>query len=460
MRAKAGDPPRTICQKILGPRQRGTAQPNDPVILAVDQIAISQGVNGALADAKLRGLGTGTTSASKRTPVELAVAYDQRGARRSAQALAATTRDALAHGLVVSRAGMGFAAPVHLERFASPVRLCVSDSPSLAAMGGISMLSLTVSAADLGVALALGTITARMPVTISVQLTGRLRPFVSALDVALEIVRRGTIDVVRKARAKYGAPVVLEISGSAVRHLSIPERAHIAQIAPEVAAAAAVFPSDERTQVFLRDQRRSKAHRAVFSDPGAEIVEVVAIDIGAIDPLVRDASGVVKPARDLSGAPVDTILVGGDGGASLRDMLTFAALLKSKRVHDRAALLFAPPSRQILEVLARTGALSDLISVGARIIDPEIAVLTQEAYPGVQLRTCLGPPPGGNASVDASATTFTASAETCAHAVTRGEIGDPRSAKRVVRVTVPRELPTDDVLVLRKVSAPKTVKKA
>jgi aconitate hydratase len=42
-----------------------------------------------------------------------------------------------------------------------------------------------------------------------------------------------------------------------------------------------------------------------------------------------------------------------------------------------------------------------------------------------------------------------ASAETLAFAVATGTVGDPRSFKRPVRVTVPRALPTDDVLIVR-----------
>ncbi len=442
MRAKAGDAPCTISQKILGPRQRGGARPGEPVLLAVDQIVLTDGVESVIEDARTRGL-------AKKTPVELAVAYDGHPTRGAGEPDAFSVRQALAHGLVVSRAGMGFAAPVHTERFAAPARLCVTDSPRLSATGGASMLTLTVSAADLAQALATGTILARMPVTVSVQLTGRLRPFVSATDVALELVRRGTVDVVQKARARHGVPVVLEFGGPAVRHFSIPERAHIAQIASEVAAASAVFPSDERTQVYLRDQRRSKAHRVLTADLGVDVADVVQLDVGAIDPLVRGPDGVVRPVRDLAGTAVDSVLIGGDGGASMKDVLTVAALLKAKRVHEKVALLFAPPSRQILEVLAGSGGLAELVSVGARIIEPDVGVLSQALYPGTQLRTCLALGPSSSRSGGAG-TAYTASAETCAHAVTRGEIGDPRGQKRVVRVTVPRELPTDDVLIVRR----------
>ena len=48
---------------------------------------------------------------------------------------------------------------------------------------------------------------------------------------------------------------------------------------------AGALTSDERTEVFLRDQRRSKAHRALVPDAGAPCDEVMNVDLGAVDPL-------------------------------------------------------------------------------------------------------------------------------------------------------------------------------
>jgi aconitate hydratase len=146
---------------------------------------------------------------------------------------------------------------------------------------------------------------------------------------------------------------------------------------------------------------------------------------------------------------VHQVILGGDSGASLRDMLAAAALLKSKRVPSRLDLLVAPPSRQVLEVLAKSGALVDLIATGARLLEPDHRIISGELYPppdsGLSLRT-FDPEPG--ASDEHSF--VVASAETLAFAVASGQVGDPRSFKRPVRVTVPRSLPTDDVLVVRK----------
>src|SRR6185369_18088499 len=110
------------------------------------------------------------------------------------------------------------------------------------------------------------------------------------------------------------------------------ERAVLAGIAPQLGAAGAIFVSDERTEVFLRDQRRSKAHRALVPDAGAPCEEVIPIDLAAVDPLVMDPTGAIRSIRDVSGKPAAQVILGGDGTATARDFLAAATLLKSKKI--------------------------------------------------------------------------------------------------------------------------------
>ena len=441
MRAKAGDPPRTMAQKVLAGRAEDPSLSGDFTVVKVDQVALSRQPGRVLAEAASYGL--------KKAAVEVAIAYDGRAVVSTVDAPAsATAAEYLSHGVLVGRPGVGFPGAVHLERFASPARLCLTDDPRLASSGGVGMLTVLAPPSQLAEALVTGRVTLRPPRSIQVQLTGRVRPFVCARDVALELIRRGLGEAVRRVEAQHRAPVVLEFVGASARLLSVAERAVLASLAPELGAWAVVFTSDERTEVYLRDQRRSKAHRALAPDAGAPTEEIVQIDLSAVDPLLRDEQGKVRSVRDLAGKPVTQALLGGDSGATLRDLLAAAALLKSKRVPSRLDLLLAVPTRQMLEVLAAEGALTDLVATGARLIEPDLRVLTGEMYPppedgAVSVRTSDPEPasPGRGFVV--------ASAETLAFAVATGEIGDPRGFKRPVRVTVPRTLPTDDVLVAR-----------
>lgn len=447
MRARAGDPPRTMPQKILAGRAADPTLKGDLVQVKVDQIILSRSPGRTLGEALALGM--------KKTPVELAVAYegtcvtDARSLAEIAEgAPRAVSPEFPAHNVPIARGGIGFPAPVHLERFAAPARFALTDDIRMAPVGGIGMFTLVVSPAQLGQALATGSTWVRPPRSVQIHLSGRVRPFVCARDVALELRRRGLEAIVKRIEDEHHAPVVLEFAGPSARLISVSDRAVFCGIAPQVGAAAALFVSDEKTEVFLRDQRRSKAHRALVPDPGAPCEEVISIDLATVDPLLMDETGAVRPVRDLAGKPVSQVVLGGDSGATLRDMLAAAMLLKSKRVPSRLDLIVAPPSRQVLEVLAQTEALVDLVATGARIIEPDRRLTNGDLYPpptnGLSLRTA-----DPATRIPGSPSFVVASAETLAYAVATGTVGDPRSFKRPVRVTVPRALPTDDVLVLR-----------
>lgn len=435
-------------QKVLAGRTSDTQLEGDMVRVKVDQVILSHAPARAVSEALDMGM--------KKAMPEVTIAYDgicvtdETTRRERAEGAPGTVADGFPElGVLVARPGIGFPAPVHIERFAAPARLALTDDPRMSTVGGVGMLCMMVSPTQLAEAMATGHVWLRPPRSIQIHLSGRTRPFVCSRDVALELLRRDLKDVVKRIEDEFAAPVVLEFAGPSAKLLSVGERAVLCGIAPQVGAAAAVFISDQKAEVFLRDQRRSKAHRALIPDPGAPCEEVVTIDLATVDPLIMDVDGKVKTARELQGKPVGQVVLGGDSGVTLRDMLAAASLLKSKRIPPRLDLLLAPPSRQVLEVLGQTGALVDLVATGARIIEPDRRVMTGELYPppdnGVSLRNTDPEPHAGT-----HRPFMVASAEALSYAVAQGHVGDPRAFKRPARVTVPRVLPTEDVLVVRK----------
>lgn len=448
MRARAGDPPRTMPQKVLAGRAADPQLKDDLVRVKVDQVILSRAPSRALSEALAMGM--------KRAVPEITIAYDgtavtsaETEAAKAAGEAGTVASGFPEHGVLIARPGIGFPAPVHIERFAAPARLALTDDPRLAPVGGVGMLCLVVSQAQLGEAMATGYVWLRPPRSIQIHLSGRTRPFVCARDVALELLRRDIPEIVRKIEDEFAAPVVLEFAGPSARLMSVGKRSVLCGIAHQVGAAAALFISDDKSEVFLRDQRRSKAHRALMPDPGAPCEEVMTIDLATVDPLIMDETGKVRTAREVAGQPVGQVVLGGDSGVTLRDMLAAASLLKSKRIPPRLDLLLAPPSRQVLEVLGQSGALVDLVATGARIVEPDRRVTTGELYP----------PPAGTVSLrnadpephtEGKPSFMVGSAEALSYAVAHGVLGDPRAFKRPARVTVPRVLPTEDVLVVRR----------
>ncbi len=429
-------------QKVLSGRCSAPTLDDDLLDVKVDQVVLTTPT--ALRHAVVEGL--------EATRVETAVAYDGVCVAGPQHTPAELNPLLVQRGVMLARPGIGFPAAVHLERFAGPGRLALVDDPRLCALGAIGMLTLVAPTPQLSQALCTGRTQLRSLRSVQILITGKLRPFLCAKDAALELVRLGLEDLVHSVDQRYGSPVVLEFSGPGARTLSVPQRAVLAALAPRVGAAGSVFVSDEKTEVFLRDQRRSKAFRGLAPDPGAPCDDVLGVDLAVLDPLLQDERGRVRAVRELEGERVSQVILGGDVGAPLADLLAAAALTKSKRLSNELDFLVAPPSRQCLEVLAQTGKVADLIATGARFVEPDYRVLGQRdgsgaLYPprstGVSLRTF---DPVG----EAGERTAVVSAQTLAFAVATGSVGDPRGFKRPPRVTLPRVLPTEDVLLVRK----------
>lgn len=459
MRARAGDPPRTMAQKILASRSDESAPASDLIKAKVDQVVLTRSPSRVLAEAFALGL--------KKTQIEAAVVYDGRCVTSAyprpeepEPVLDDPSFDPTAQSLTLARAGIGVPPAVHLERFAAPGRLMLTDDPRLATVGGAGMLTLVAPSSQLAKALVEGHALIRAPRSVQILLSGRTRPFICARDVVHELIRRGLEDTVRGVEQRTGQPVVLEFAGPSAKLLSVAERAVLASIAPLVGAVGSLFISDEKTEAYLRDQRRSKAHRALVPDAGAPSEEVVNIDLAAVDPLVLDPTGAIRSVRDVAGKQVAQVILGGDGTATARDFLAAATLLKSKKIGPRLDFLILPPSRQILEILAKTGALTDLLATGARLVEPDRLATSGEIYPapstdiGLSVRTSDVEPCSPGAGH------YVVSAETLAYTVAHSALGDPRAFKRPVRVQIPRELPTEDQLVVReRRDAPGSTKK-
>lgn len=457
MRARAGDPARNMPQKILAGRAEDPLLTGDLVRVRVDQVVLARDPMIVLTDSS-----HGSTG---KYAVETAVAYDSRCIREPGEvdhdgnkpasfpfrrAPRPVQRSLVQHGLAIGRPGLGFGAAVHLERFAAPARLALTDNPRLAGLGGAGMLTLLASRSQLQNALREGFVIVRPPRSLQVLLSGRLRPFVGARDLALELLRRGLSDMVRAIDLEHNAPVVLEFAGPSARLLSIADRALLCSLAPQVGASAGLFVSDEKTEVYLRDQRRSKAFRALTPDAGAPCDDVLTIDLSTIDPLVLDDTGQVRTIREVEGQPIHQAVLGGDTGASLRDILATATLLKSKRVPTELDFLVACASRQILEVLAQSEALVDLIATGGRLVEPDSRLLDAQLYAPPPEHTSIRTFDGDGLPIEGIGKRIVASPDTLALAVSTGRLGDPRTFKRPVRITIPRSLPTEDVLVVRK----------
>ena len=348
------------------------------------------------------------------------------------------------YGVYFSRPGNGICHQVHLERFGIPGKTLIGSDSHTPTGGGLGMLAFGAGGMDVAVAMGGGAYYITMPKMLKVNLTGKLRPYVTAKDVSLEILRLLSV--------KGGVGYIVEWGGEGVKTLTVPERATIANMGAELGATTSVFPSDEETEKFLTAQGRAQDYVPLASDADAEYDKIVEIDLSALEPLIalpHSPDNVVK-ASSLEGKKVDQVCIGSCTNSSLYDMLKVAAILRGKRIVESVSASVSPGSKQVLAQLAESGALNDILSSGARVLEcacgPCIGMGFAPNSGGVSLRTFNRNFEGRSGTKDANI--CLCSPETAAASALSGYITDPRTLKGELAVTLPASFKIDDSAVI------------
>ena len=271
------------------------------------------------------------------------------------------------HGIFFSKPGNGICHQVHLERFSAPGGTLLGSDSHTPTCGGAAMLAIGAGGLDVAVAMGGGPFFMECPKVVGVELKGSLQPWVSAKDVILEMLRRLTV--------RGGVGRIIEYRGEGLKSLNVPDRSTIANMGAELGATTSVFPSDEHTKRYLKAQGRESAYRPMRADPTAAYDETVVIDLDKLEPLVACPSSPdnVKPVSQVEGTLLAQVCVGSCTNSSFTDLSTVAEVLAGKKVAPRLDLTLTPGSRQVFEMIARSGALSNLIASGARVLESACA---------------------------------------------------------------------------------------
>jgi len=348
------------------------------------------------------------------------------------------------YGIYFSRPGNGICHQIHLERFAKPGGTLLGSDSHTPNAGAIGMVAIGAGGLDVAVAMAGWPFYLLMPKVVLIKLVGRLRPWVSAKDIILEILRRFSV--------RGGLGKVFEYGGEGVQSLSIPERATITNMGAELGVTTSIFPSDKQTELYLKAQKREEDWIPLGPDEDASYDETVELDLSMIEPLVARPSSPdnVSPVRDIVGTPVDQVCIGSCNNSSYEDLMVVASILKGKRVHPSVSLTVSPGSRQVLGMIARNGALADLIESGARILEPACGpcIGMGQAPPtgGTSIRTFNRNFPGRSGTLD-DRVFLTGPLVAAASAIT-GVITDPRDLGKPPVIPEPEEYITDDSMII------------
>ena len=432
----------TIAQKIIKEHLvSGEMIPGEEIALRIDQ-TLTQDATGTMAYLEFETMGV------PRVKTELSVAYIDHNTLQSGFENADDHRFiqsmAKKYGLYFSRPGNGICHQVHLERFGKPGKTLIGSDSHTPTGGGIGMLAMGAGGLDVAVAMGGGAYYITMPKMYKVNLTGKLQDFVTAKDVSLEILRILSV--------KGGVGAIIEWGGEGVKTLSVPERATITNMGTELGATTSIFPSDEITKAFLEAQGRGQDYTELKSDDDAVYDRVIDIDLSKLKPLIAcpHSPDNVVTVESLKGTKVDQVCIGSCTNSSLYDMLKAAALLKGKTINPSVSLSVSPGSKQVLSMLADSGALSDILASGARLLEcacgPCIGMGFSPNSGGVSLRTFNRNFEGRSGTADGHV--YLVSPETAVAAALTGEITDPRLLGEMPQVKMPEEFKIDDSAVI------------
>ncbi len=432
----------TIAQKIIKEHLvEGEMTPGSEIALKIDQ-TLTQDATGTMAYLEFEAIGV------PRVKTERSVAYVdhntlQCGFENPDDHLYIQTV-AKKHGIYFSRPGNGICHQVHLERFGIPGKTLIGSDSHTPTGGGIGMLAMGAGGLDVAVAMGGGAYYITMPKMYKVNLTGKLRDFVTAKDVSLEILRILSV--------KGGVGAIIEWGGEGISTLSVPERATITNMGTELGATTSIFPSDEITRAFLKAQGREQDYIPLASDPDAVYDRIIDIDLSTLEPMIAcpHSPDNVVTVKSVAGTKVDQVCIGSCTNSSLSDMLKVAALLKGRKISDSVSLSISPGSKQVLSMLASSGALTDIIASGARVLEcacgPCIGMGFSPNSEGVSLRTFNRNFLGRSGTKDGQV--YLVSPETAVAAALCGVITDPRDLGVMPKITLPDHYAIDDSAVL------------
>ena len=441
----------TIAQKIIRAHLiRGDMTPGSEIALKIDQ-TLTQDATGTMAYLEFETMGI------PRVKTELSVAYVDHNTLQSGFENADDHRYlqtvAKKHGVHFSRPGNGICHQVHLERFGKPGKTLIGSDSHTPTGGGIGMLAFGAGGLDVAVAMGGGAYYITMPKMFKVNLTGKLRPYVTAKDISLELLRILSV--------KGGVGAIIEWGGPGIAELSVPERATITNMGTELGATTSIFPSDEVTRKFLAAEGREEAYVPLASDPDAVYDRIIDIDLDQLKPMIAcpHSPDNVVSVDSLKGTKVDQVCIGSCTNSSLFDMLKVAAMLKGKTVSPNVSLSISPGSKQVLSMLAECGALTDILASGARVLEcacgPCIGMGFSPNSGGVSLRTFNRNFLGRSGTKDAQV--YLVSPETAVAAALTGEITDPMTFGPMPEITMPEAFRIDDSAVLAPATAEEAV---
>ncbi|HEX9897115.1 MAG TPA: 3-isopropylmalate dehydratase large subunit [Dehalococcoidales bacterium] len=353
---------KTITEKIMNSKAGGDARAGDIIVARVD-LAFIQDTTGPLTVRQFHAAGYKTIAPSLKAAVFLDHAAPSQSREMSNDHT--LLRDfARETGAILSDVGDGVCHQIVAESLAKPGDLIIGSDSHTVTAGALGAFACGMGSSDVAVVFGLGRTWFRVPESFHIVVSGKFSKGVMAKDLVLTLIGQISAD-----GATYKA---LEFGGDSISQLTISDRLTIANMAVEAGAKVGIFPSDEITRAYLKEQGRAKDYQPITADADATYERTISIDLSKLEPMVSQPHTVDNtiPAKELAGTRVQQVLIGTCTNGRLEDLKIAAQILKGKKRHPQTRLVITPASRKILLDAIKAGYIETLIEAGAVIMPP------------------------------------------------------------------------------------------
>ena len=257
-------------------------------------------------------------------------------------------------------ADAGVSHQVMIEKgLAKPGNLVMGADSHSTIYGAIGALGIPINRTEMAGIWATGKIWLKVPQTIRINLTGKLRKGVYSKDIILKLLA-----ILGASGAAY---MSIEFTGETVKQMSISERLTLGNMAVELGAKAGICEYDEKTAIYLKDKIHS-GFSPVFADKDANYKKIIHIDVSRLKPQVACPHTVdnVHPIDAKKGIKITQGYLGSCTNGRIEDLRAAAQILKNRDL--KIPLYVYPASKEILKEAAQEGIIKILEDAGAKIM--------------------------------------------------------------------------------------------
>ncbi|WP_298487460.1 3-isopropylmalate dehydratase large subunit [uncultured Maribacter sp.] len=258
-------------------------------------------------------------------------------------------------GMRLFEIGEGICHQVMVENeYVKPGDIFIGADSHTPTYGALNAFACGVGSTDLAAVMMTGKIWLKVPQTIKVHCSGKLKDGVTAKDLILFLVGKITV-----SGATYQA---IEFCGEAFESLSLASRMTIANMSSEMGAKTGI--------VHPTGLELDYDFSAITPDEDANYIKTFSFDVSDLEPQVSapESPDNVHNISNYEGTKVDYAFIGTCCNGRLEDLDIAAKILKGKKIHPDVRLIIAPASQSVLLDAMSNGTMATLIESGASLI--------------------------------------------------------------------------------------------